>query len=616
MNARLGDGQLRKNAFGSIAHAAGEGRPLQKNAHVAVGAMGLVRLHVHVECRSHDTVMNPASEVQMVSIKAESGDRVANNAHRDAQIDEGSDDHIPCNSPHGIEKQREPGPCPAKHRRDGRKGPKRCAIRGRGKVVKMVGRVLSPVGMPVGRPVRMAVRLVVPVGMPVGIVVGMPVGMVVCAHGPSLARFARPRSDHAKHGARHPIARRRAARFHPRHILPPQQLFGNPLDFPRRQETYQAVRQRHLGGLMRFILVSLVVATSAFVTGCGSTVEATNPNVAAADGGTANGAVDSGAPAPTGRKGDAQKVLDGFTCPTGAGALVDGMNTNFTAGGQKRAFRLALPKNAGTKPVAVVFAWHGVGDSVDNFRGYFGPDPDGRSDFPIAVVTPSCVGCRETGNDPGLLPTSTPMGITWDIFESKPGDGNLEAALFEGVLGCLKAQITIDAAHVHAIGFSGGAIATGMLHARYPALIHSVVQLSGAWFNNTETVDAVKANLNAAAPAAANFGVDLTAIKLEWNPLSAANRGAVLASHGGARDQYAVAGVKVIDFELSAGFARPFLKAQSRNVVDCPHTSGHTPPRYIQEKNILDFIQDNPLPETATAVKMPASLGSNCTVSQ
>ncbi|NBR10268.1 MAG: hypothetical protein EBT98_11595, partial [Opitutaceae bacterium] len=49
---------------------------------------------------------------------------------------------------------------------------------------------------------------------------------------------------------------------------------------------------------------------------------------------------------------------------------------------------------------------------------------------------------QPTGNAAGLLPTSTPKGITWDIFQSAPGDGNLEAALFEGVIGCLKSKLT------------------------------------------------------------------------------------------------------------------------------------------------------------------------------
>jgi predicted esterase len=355
------------------------------------------------------------------------------------------------------------------------------------------------------------------------------------------------------------------------------------------------------------ILVSALLASSAIVlSACGSATDGA--------GGTTTPAADAGPAIPT-RLDDAQKQLDAFTCPTGAPALVDGVNATFTAGGRTRGFHLALPKNAGTKPVGVVFAWHGVGDNITNFRRYFGPNPDARADFPVAVVTPMCVGCAATGNSPGLLPNSTPKGITWDIFTSQPGDGNLEAALFEGVLGCLKGAITIDPAHVHSIGFSGGAIVSGMLHARYPKLIHSVVQLSGAWFNNADTTAAVRANLDAAAPTAAQFGFDLSGINLEWNAFAAGDRGAVLATHGGASDRYAIAGFLVIDFETSFGFAKPFLGAGSRGVVDCPHGSGHTPAPYVGANQIMDFLEQNPLTNEATApVKMPASLGTNCTV--
>ncbi len=361
---------------------------------------------------------------------------------------------------------------------------------------------------------------------------------------------------------------------------------------------------------MRTIALGFFVSVSSLVlAGCGSTADP----AAGGETTTTPTTTDAGPSTPS-REAAAEAVLDSFTCPSGVGTLVDGMNVNFTAGGRKRAFHLSLPKSAGTKPIAVIFSWHGVGDNVDNFRQFFGPDPDSRADFPMAVVTPSCVGCSQSGQDVGLLPTTTPKGITWDIFESKPGDGNLEAALFEGVLGCLNKQINIDPKHVHSVGFSGGAIASGMLHARYAKLVHSVVQLSGAWFDDSQTVGGVKANLDAAAPAAANFGVDLSSIKLEWNLLDSTDSGAVLASHGGATDQYAVAGFKVIDFELSFGFAKPFLKANTRGVIDCPHTGGHQPPRYIGELHIVDFLRANPLPETTTAVSMPASLGTNCTV--
>ncbi len=353
-----------------------------------------------------------------------------------------------------------------------------------------------------------------------------------------------------------------------------------------------------------------LVSSALILSACGST---TGGSAVAGDAGA--GASTDGATVPTTRLGEARQQLDAFECPAAAPALAEGMNAAFPAGGRTRGFHLSLPKNAGEKPVGVVFAWHGVGDNVTNFRRYFGPNPDGRADFPFAVVTPMCVGCTETGNSPGLLPMSDPKGITWDIFNSTPGDRNLEAALFEGVLGCLRRRATIDVAHVHSVGFSGGAIVSDLLHARYPKLVHSVVQLSGAWFNDTATTDAVHQNLAAAAQAAAGFGVDLSGIALAWNAFAPSTRGAVLATHGGARDQYSVAGFLAIDFEKSFGFAKPFLVGNGRSVVDCPHTSGHTPPSFVRETEIVDFLEQNPLTDAATAPAVrPASLASRCTI--
>jgi predicted esterase len=306
-----------------------------------------------------------------------------------------------------------------------------------------------------------------------------------------------------------------------------------------------------------------------------------------------------------GRLSQARALLDSFACPTGSPTLVEGMNRGFLVGGRERAFHLALPKNAANKPMGVIFSWYGVGSSVDDWRSFFAPDPDALPDFPVAVVTPE---------DAALSVTTTPQGLTWDIFRSSPGDQNLEAALFEGVMGCLRQQRAIDVGHVHSVGFSGGAIVTGMLHARYAKLVHSVVQISGAWFNDKPTVDAVKANLAAAGPLAKRFGLDPEAFGLQWSAFGENETGAVLSTHGGAQDKYAVAGVKVLDFELSASFARPFLTQQQRQVLDCPHKGGHSIPSFLGPKDMVEFLWKNPLSEGMPELQSPRGLQGACAV--
>lgn len=313
-----------------------------------------------------------------------------------------------------------------------------------------------------------------------------------------------------------------------------------------------------------------------------------------------DGTPDAGTPPVPTRLDHAQEQLDAFACPAGSAKLVDGMNTGFMVGGKSRAFHVTFPKIAGDKAVGVIFSWHGFGDTVDNWRNGVPLGPDARADFPFVLVVP---------DDTNLQPTTTPPGLDWDIFNSKPGDANLEGALVEGVLGCLKSQVKIDVAHVHSIGFSAGAIATAMLHSRYPKLFHSVVVISGAWFNDKKTVDAVKANI-AASPAASFLG-NLT---LDWGALATTETGAVLASHGGGNDTYGVFGYEVIDFEASAGFSGPYLRTNTRGVIDCPHTSGHTLPPYYSLDAILDFFQKNPLPPETATVTVPASLASKCSV--
>ena len=144
-----------------------------------------------------------------------------------------------------------------------------------------------------------------------------------------------------------------------------------------------------------------------------------------------------------------------FDCP-GGNTIVDGWNENWSVGGASRRFHANLPS---TNDVhwAVVFSWHGFGDSAENFVGFFGADPDGDASFPIAVITP---------DDSGMSPFSSPPGLDWDIFISHEGDGNVDAALFEAILGCLDEEYDIDAGSIFAVGFSAGAIMTDMLHSR------------------------------------------------------------------------------------------------------------------------------------------------------
>lgn len=263
-----------------------------------------------------------------------------------------------------------------------------------------------------------------------------------------------------------------------------------------------------------------------------------------------------------------------FSCT--AGSISDGWNEGFMVGGQARRFHAALP-TAPTVPVSVVFNWHGYGDTAENMQKFFAPSPDADAEFPLVVITP---------DDTGLTPFAAPRGLDWDLFESAPGDANVEAALFEEIVGCLEQDLDVNLGRIYQLGFSAGALTANMLHSRYPQHVPAVVAFSGAWFNDQDEVDGV--NL---------LGLPVT---LQWNGLDSADGGAVLLSHGGANDVFGSGGTQIIDFETSAEFARPFLRAGGREVLDCAHTNGHAPHPQISSARILEFFKAHEVGQAST----------------
>lgn len=287
---------------------------------------------------------------------------------------------------------------------------------------------------------------------------------------------------------------------------------------------------------------------------------------AAGSGGTAGSAGTGGGAGSAGTgAGGSGGSAGGFTCS--AGAISAGWNEAFKVGDQTRRFHAALP-SAPSKPVSVIFNFHGYGDTAENMRKFFAPDPDADPDFPLVVVTP---------DDTGMTPFAVPRGLDWDLFEIAEGDDNREAALFEQVLGCLGQDFDLDLQRVYTFGFSAGAIAANMLHSRYPQHVGAVVAFSGAWFNDPDEVAGV--NL---------LGLPVT---LSWSELNAADGGVVLLSHGGPSDVFGAAGQQVIDFETSAGFAKPYLRGHGREVIDCVHTGGHSPHPQVTTQRVLELFK-------------------------
>ncbi len=336
-------------------------------------------------------------------------------------------------------------------------------------------------------------------------------------------------------------------------------------------------------------LLVLIAACTLVVSGCSDDGDGTDNNGGDA-GGDAMGDAGGDAGGDTGSDADSggDPVIS-FECP--GFEIAEGLNSGISISGVQRTFDVAFPANT-NQEMGVVFSWHGYGDNVDNFKNFFSAATDAYADFPLIVVTPE---------DTDMFPIGNAQGLDWDIFQTRDGVSNRDADLFEAVLGCLNQDYDIDPTHVHAIGFSAGAIMTNLLHARYSDLVASVISISGAWFNDQDTAD----NVNTMGFATLN-----------WDPLTQSSSGAILMTHGGDTDVFGVGGQQIIDFELSAGYAVPHLVGAGRTVIDCSHNNGHQPHPGLNLNHYLDFLQDNPAGATSPYLggNLPSSFPSSCGV--
>jgi hypothetical protein len=85
--------------------------------------------------------------------------------------------------------------------------------------------------------------------------------------------------------------------------------------------------------------------------------------------------------------------------------------------------------------------------------------------------------------------------------------------------------------------------------------------------------------------------------------LNPADKGNVLLSHGGPKDF-----ATVMDLEKANLLAVPYLAKNGRTVVECTHTSGHTPDPDLTEGMYYDYLWAHKLgapPMTALPSSLP-----------
>jgi poly(3-hydroxybutyrate) depolymerase len=316
-------------------------------------------------------------------------------------------------------------------------------------------------------------------------------------------------------------------------------------------------------------LVSALAAAVPLALGCTNDAELGGDGATDEPGGDDTG---SGGGGGGGGDGDAGPAIS-FACPAGI-TLASGPNT-LTIGNLPRTLLADFPADM-SKPIGVVFSWHGYMQTAEAFRTEAALDPNINPDQPVVVITP---------NDTDMVP---PFGLGWDLVQ---GSTNLDFALFEATLGCLNAQYTIDPKAIYSFGFSAGAVMTSLLHSSYPKLIATIAVESGAWFND---------------PAQRSL-VTIPLVPWDWPALDPADGGTVLLTHGGQTD---VTVANIMSLEAAAQAAVPYLTTNQRVVVDCAHDGGHVLDPNVPRDTIVTFLtghRTGEAPDPAASAVLPAS---------
>jgi predicted esterase len=282
----------------------------------------------------------------------------------------------------------------------------------------------------------------------------------------------------------------------------------------------------------------VVLLSVSALAACGADEESTDSTTDEADAGTDSGGGGgqtdgSGAGEGSGTPDDGS--TDGPDEPTGPMPNAPfeptaGSCTPFTAGtnsmtsyDQARTFDVYLPDDP--EGAALLFAWHGAGDSAGNFGRAI--DAQGIADeFDTVVVVPNALSAEEA--------------FSWQIFAA--ADQDIDLKFFDDILACAVETLGVDSRYVYTTGFSAGALWSTYLVLQRSEWLSAAVIFSG--------------------------GVSTFTFPYE----TPARQIPVILTHGGPSDQVAVPFNQAQE-DFAAGLA-----ADGHVVFLCDHGRGHTIP--------------------------------------
>jgi predicted esterase len=289
-----------------------------------------------------------------------------------------------------------------------------------------------------------------------------------------------------------------------------------------------------------------------------------------ADSGTTEVGDGDGDGAPGDGDGDGDGAPgDGDGAPTGAcDGLQAGLNSGFDVDGLARSFYLDLPSDVESGgPWPVVFSWHGLGDTAQNFRNLFAGAVDGPQ-MSFILVTP------EDTDHAITVPLAGEFPMDWDTFMvAANGVGNKEVALFDAVLGCLAERWGVDEDRVYTAGFSLGSVTSDMLATVRGEQLAAVATYSGGYWSNPQNVD---------------FALGAVA---EWPAYVVNNPYPQMLIHGGMTDEFVVVpGVYTMSFHAFNVNDTVFLSERGHPLIVCDHGAGHTAPASVPPSAVLEFF--------------------------